>query len=454
MRIHPFRSVARCVPLLAATLCAPLAAQGEGEEGPRLGPTVRFGIEAKAHLRRSDENRFPVPFPFPPEQLPPGQDRAFLQTVDPGTSLELSAVTLFVDATWSELLAAHLKVDMIDLYDRNPTSGDKKVDVDEAWLRFGREMPPATLPAGSGAYLKVGKFGHFERQDDRHLESYGLVSTAFNRFEDTGVELGVDLGRHLYLKGSVTQGNPVFIRDPNALAGDNGTLEQLRNPHPRHALGSGILILYDAEVEDVDVDGDPELGIGVGLRFGDETGERGLELLAWGYERTLADTVDLEGTVYGGDLDLLLGPGNLTPLPLAGDEKREVGGNLWLYYGGVTLFAQYVDQELAGLPRTGWEVEAAWSIELPVRWALAGQQLFPFVAPAARYSRLDPDFANHPLTPVPSVSWEWDKLDAGVRLGIVPGTDLTLEYARNRFILKSGREAENDEYLATLRWRW
>ena len=30
----------------------------------------------------------------------------------------------------------------------------------------------------------------FERQNDRHLESYGLVSTAFNRFEDFGVEAG------------------------------------------------------------------------------------------------------------------------------------------------------------------------------------------------------------------------------------------------------------------------
>ena len=43
------------------------------------------------------------------------------------------------DATWGELLAAHAKIDAIDLYDRNPTSGDKELDVDEAWIRFGRE---------------------------------------------------------------------------------------------------------------------------------------------------------------------------------------------------------------------------------------------------------------------------------------------------------------------------
>ena len=33
---------------------------------------------------------------------------------------------------------AHAKIDFIDLYDRNPTSTDRNVDVDEAWIRFGR----------------------------------------------------------------------------------------------------------------------------------------------------------------------------------------------------------------------------------------------------------------------------------------------------------------------------
>ena len=42
----------------------------------------------------------------------------------------------------------------------------------------------------------------------------------------------MDLGRHVYVKVSATQGNPVFIRDPNALAGDNGT-PVFRRPNPR-----------------------------------------------------------------------------------------------------------------------------------------------------------------------------------------------------------------------------
>jgi hypothetical protein len=120
-------------------------------------------------------------------------------------------------------------------------------------------------------YAKIGKFGHFERQNDRHTESYGLVSTAFNRFEDQGLEVGVDLGSHFYVKGSLTQGNPLFFRDPNALAGDNGTPERDPDLHPAAVpdLLSGFPIFYDAEVEDVDFDGDLEVGYGLGVRFGE-----------------------------------------------------------------------------------------------------------------------------------------------------------------------------------------
>jgi hypothetical protein len=299
----------------------------------------------------------------------------------------------------------------------------------------------------------VGKFGKFERQDDRHLESYGLVATSFNRFEDAGVELGADLGRHLYLKASVTQGNPVFLRDPNALAGDNGTDALLRPPpNNRPELGTGVVILYDAEVEDLDVDGDPELGAGLGGRFGNDAGD-GLDFLVWGYRRKLAPTVELEGTFYGGDLDLLDGPFGLAPLPVEGDDKREVGANFWLYWRGLSLFAQYVDQDLGGLPRIGFEAELAWRFELPLVASLGGQQLFPAIAPAVRWSRLDNDFRNPPNAVAPSLGWDWEKLDLGVRLGIVRGVDLTLERAAHDFILGSGAHRDNDEYLATLRWR-
>jgi hypothetical protein len=445
---------------LAAGPASPLLAQGACDPPPPPAAEagsrdrrIELGVEVKANYRSSDSNRFPVPFPFDDPRLPPGPARRFLETVNEGEHLEISVVTLFADASWGEGLAAHAKVDLIDLYDRNPTSGDRQVDVDEAWVRFGRETPPATLaPAGRavGAYLKVGKMPKLERQDDRHLESYGVVSTAFNRFEDLGVELGVDFGRHLYVKLTATQGNPLFFRDPNALAGDNGLERILQGREP--PLDSGVPILYDTEIEGLDVDGDLELGGALGLRFADEEGLRGVDVLVFGYRRDLADTVDLEGTFYGGDLDLLNGPFDEFPYPgLDGRRKDEVGANLWLYWGGFSFFGQYVDQELAGLPRTGWEGEAAWAVDLPLRWAVGGRQLFGFVQPAVRYSRLENDFANPTFTPFPSGSWDWEKIDYGVRLGIVPGTDLTVEYAANTFVTAVG-DRDNDELLVTLRW--
>ncbi len=459
-----------CAVALAASPAAgseePPAAQGPPEAVVTAGALpaseaaeasafeVRFSVEGKVHYRDSERFRFPSPFVFPPEFLPPGATQAFLETVNTGQHFELSVLTLYADATWGEHLAAHAKVDFIDLYDRNPTSSDKKTDVDELWLRFGSD--PAALAERFGLYAKVGKFGHFERQNDRHTESYGLVSTAFNRFEDQGLELGAELGRHFYLRGSLTQGNPVFFRDPNALAGDNGTPDRDPSLHsnPVPELQSGFPILYDAEVEDLDVDGDLEVGAGVGLRFGEPGSRHELNFLAWGYERKLAPTVALEGTFYGGDLDLLNGPYDTFSLPIHGDDKREVGANLWIYQGGFTFFGQYVAQKIAGMDRTGYEGEVAWRFDLPLAWAAGGRQLFPYVQPVVRYSFLKPEFAGgSPRFPSPSVRWEWTKLDYGLRLGIIEGVDLTLELADNQMTLANGRQVSNDELLGTLRFR-
>ncbi len=442
--------------VLAGTSALPVLAQASpANDGETLtAPHLKWGLEVKAAYRDSEDKSFAVPFNFP--QVP-GQT-FFLRTVDPGSNLEVPVATLFLDADWGDALLGHLKVDMIDLYDRNPTSTDHRVDVDEAWLRFGRQTDPGFLPAHPGVYVKVGKLPKLERQNDRHLESYGLVSTAFNRFEDLGVEVGADLGRHAYLKASYTRGNPVFMRDPNALAGDNGTPANLpcgavatcaTPPHP--ALNSGVPILYDAEIEDAGSGGHEETGGGLGLRFSNEDGSRRMDLFAYGYRRTLAESVALEGTLYGGDLDLLSVP--FAPYPqLHGNEKRETGGNLWLYLDGLSLFGQYVDQDIAGLGRKGYEAELAWHFELPLFAALSGQQLFPSIAPTVRYSKLEPDFTNPANTPAPSLAWAWEKVDAGLRIGIVPGADLTIEQAHNRFRTKAGWRT-SDELLTTLRWR-
>ena len=445
--------------LFAACLAAPVRAQDQPstQETPAAGdqgsgkPTLKWGLEAKANFRRSDENRFAVPFQFKPIELPIGETKGFEETVNPGSHIELSLVTLYLDGIWSDSLRAHLKLDFISLYERNPTSTGTQTNVDEAWILFGRESGHALLAPRSGVYVKVGKFGKFERQNDRHLESYGLVSTAFNRIEDIGVEVGADLGRHLYVKGSYTAGNPVFLRDPNALAGDNGQPELLRaNPDP--VLKSGIVILYDARVQDLDTS-HPQSGLAAGWRTADPEGRNGVDVMVFGRQRKMAETVAIQGSFYGGDLDILNGPQDNFPFPVKNDRKRETGANLWLYLGGFSLFGQYVDQDLAGLPRTGLEGEVAWSFDLPLVWSLGGQQLFPSLTTVLRYSKLDNKFKNPKVTPSPSFGWDWEKIDAGLRLGLVGATDLTLEYAKNDFVLGSGAHRNNNEYLVTLRWR-
>lgn len=443
-------------PVAALALASSATAQdgapppAASDEATTPSPHLKWGVEVKAAFRDSED--FSFPFNFRPDPASPLVLPLNLRTVDPGGNLELPGAMLFLDANWGEALLGHLKVDFVDLYDRNPTSTDHKVDVDEAWLRLGRESDPGRLPERAGVYVKVGKLPKFERQDDRHLESYGLVSTAFNRFEDVGVELGVDLGRYLYLKGSYTRGNPVFLRDPNALAGDNGTEANLADP-PHPALHSGVPIIYDAEVEEAGSGGHEETGAGLGLRLSNEDGSRRADLLAYGYQRTLAPRVEMEGSRYGGDLDLLDAPFGTFP-GLDGDDKKEAGANLWLYLDGLSFFGQYVDQDIAGLGRKGYEGELAWRFELPLFASLAGQQLFPSLAPSFRYSKLEPDFVNPPpgRTPAPSFAWEWEKTDAGIRIGIVPGTDLTIEQAHNRFLTARGWKTY-DELLTTLRWR-
>jgi hypothetical protein len=443
----------RAVALAAAAVLAAVTAPAQSS----WRPSLQWSLELKGAYRESDDNVLVSPRFFPPDRLPPGQTETLLRTVDPGSHAEFVAAILQLDAAWGSRAALRLKVDAVDLYDRNPTSEDREVDLDEAWVRFGAETAPGRLAAGWGAYLKAGKIAKFERQDDRHLESYGLAATAFNRFEDAGVEAGVDLGRHVYLKASWTTGNPVFLRDPNALAGDNGTPERLRSrPDNAPELNSGVVILYDAEIEDWDLGEFAELGAGLGVRFGNEAGTRAADVLVWRFERTLAPTVDLEGTFYGGDLDLLDGPpAPGSSLPIRGDEKVETGANLWLYLGGFSFFGQYVDQEMAGLPRTGYDAEAAWRLDLPLLWAAGGEQLFPSLQPVVRYSKLDPDIiGGGPMFPAVSVRWEWEKVDLGLRATIVRGLDVTVEAARHDFVLASGAHRENDEYLMTVRWRW
>ena len=415
---------------------------------------IKFFLEAETFVnyRDSDSNRFATNFPFPPEALPVGQTNAFIETVDAGQHLEVSSISFKGGWQFNHDWSLLFKLDTIDLYDRNPTSEDRKVDLDNLLLRFGKKTTTRRFAKGAGGYIQLGKFEKFERQNDRHLQSYGLASTSFNRFEDTGIEFGYDVNAHFYLKGSITTGNPVFMRDPNALAGDNGTSDfrpPFNNPEPD--LKSGIVILYDAEIEDFNLQSKPELGLALGYRSQGKNNQWQSELMLWGYQRDLAESRDLHGTFYGGDLDLLDGVADFS-LPIQSDRKKDIGFNYWFYNQELTAFIQMAQQYIAGLERTAIEVELSYRIAIPFDWFINGKPVIKSIAPAVRYSVLDTDFSAPFEYPAPSVAWDWEKLDIGLRLEFQHSINLTIEFTVTEFETKIGT-ADNNELLVTLGWR-
>lgn len=391
-----------------------------------------FRTEAKAHYRYSQDNRYPTAFP-------PGSAH---ETVMPGHYMEISNIALMGSWVPVDRLLFSIKVDVVDLYERNPTSSDYQVSVDSWIIRYGTRHSQGLLAENTDFYLQLGKFGKFERQEDRHLESYGLLSTAFNRLEDSGIETGLELPSGLYARLSYTTGNPVFIRDPNALAGDNGVIASNADADISH----GISILYDAEVEDLNLKRTPETGLGLGWRWlGNDAASR-VNVLLFAYQRDLADATRLNGSFYRADLDILE-INNLVPgaeLPVSHDNKKELGTNLWWYHRRLSLFLQLVHQDIAGLKRDGAELELAYALDIPH---------FHRLIPALRYSRLDNHFRAGPSYPAPSVAWDWQKWDIGVNLDVTADLRLTAEYAINHF-QRNGKTEDNNEFLLTLRWRF
>jgi hypothetical protein len=430
--------------LLFGAASASLSA-AEDETAP---PRFRLRAEVKTHFRSSRDVTFLDPFPFPPSFLPPGQTQFFLRTPQKGSSLEVSTINLIGEAHLDPNITGRVEVRVLDLYNRNPTSSDDRIQLHDAWVRFGRKFEPLTeQPPGATTYLLVGKALRFSSQRARQLESWGLWGTAVGRFEELQTELGGTLGPHFYWRSQFSNGNPLFFRDPNALAGDNGTPERVPgNVHPIYQ--SGFPILYDTKSNDLNGSGKFQVGGGLGTRWAMGEGA-GLDLLGWYFRRSMADTVDLRGTFYSGDIKLLLGPFDLFPLPIHGREKTEWGANVEARAGGLRLFAQYVNQKIAGLPRSGAEAELGWRAEIP--GILVGETpVGRWVEPVVRASFINNHFVAPPLYPAPSVAWDWRKYDLGVRAGIVPGIDLTAEYALNDVNTRPGT-IHPDEVLITLR---
>jgi hypothetical protein len=408
-----------------------------------------FRTETKLNYRHSEANAFPTAFPFPAIALPVGQSTGLVETVDAGSHAEISNIALFLDWDVSENWAVKSKVDLIDLYERNPTSGDRKADLDQLIIRYGKKHTQGPLPRTTTGYAQIGKFGKLERQEDRHLESYGLSGTAFNRVEDSGIEMGVDFTKGLYAKLSYTTGNPVFMRDTNALAGDNG-IDRTPPPNDDPEIKTGIPILYDAEVETFNLSDTPETGIALGYRWLNDDGTNRVNLMLFGYERELAETQELHGTFYGGDLDLLDLSEQIqnVRLPITKDKKKEFGFNLWWYTSRASVFMQAIRQDLAGLERDGSELELSYAL-------LDSKTIFGIsqISPVIRYSIMDNHFVGDSRFPSPSFWWDWEKLDVGINTDFGENIRLTLEYAINEFKRKEKIE-ENNEFLLTLRWRF
>src|SRR5215212_8170352 len=433
----------------AALLVAALPLRAQTDPGQPSLWTWRARSEIRANYRNSNDTRFPLRFVFPPGFLPPGEATGFEQTVDPGRHGELSVAAVQLDLGYGTWLTARARVHAQDKYRRNPTSSDRKIDAEELWVRVGEKPEFLDRPEKTSFFLQLGKAPKMERQPTRLLESYGLASTAFNRFEDMQALAGGSVGRNLYWRIQLANGNPLFFRDPNALAGDNGTPEQRRpSATPTQApLNSGFPILYNAEVEEYAFNTrNLQLGEAVGYRWQREDQTLGFDLIAFHYRRSLAQEKNLTGTFYGGDIDLLNGPFDTTSLPIHGRKKEETGARLYSEWHGLTATVQYTKQSVAGLVREGYELETGYRFGLPYGWLAS-------VQPAARLSGIRNDFRDraNKTFPAPSVWWPWTKIDYGIRIGFIHNIDVTLEHAKHN--VGAPRKLDMRETLVTVRVR-
>ena len=400
-------------------------------------------FEVRANYRWSEKESHPVGFPFPPSFIPAGQTRVLLETPEPGSHFELNVADVTLDLGYGEWFLARAKVHAQARHRMNPTSNDRQFDADELFVRIGPKPEMLNRPAGTTVFVQAGKAPKMERQPTRLLESYGLAATAFNRFEDTQLLVGGTIGRNFYWRAQASNGNPVFFRDSNALAGDNGTPDR-QPPNPSVDIKSGFPIIYDAETESLFFETDNmETGAALGYRWQSEDQRTGFDLIVFHYRRELAEAADLYGTFYNGDIDLLDGAFGVGGFPLTDDEKSDFGARLYGEWGGLAGTLQYTTQEIGGLQRYGWEAEVGYHIPLQLGWIES-------IQPAARFSRLENHFAN-PQSPAPSMFWDWDKIDGGVRIGLRHGLDVTAEYTVHK--IESRFPLGTRETLVTVRWR-
>ena len=403
----------------------------------------KFRLMAEVRLNFRSSTDVSLPVPDTGASVP-----VVLQTVSPGNSFEVSNLTLTGDGELATGLNAHFMVTVVDLYNRNPTSTDDTVFLREAWLRYGKKVEWMEPNTSSSAYVQIGKAPRFSRRPYRWLESYGLWETAVGRFEEIGAEVGGSAGGIFYTRLAISNGNPLFFRDPNALAGDAGVAAAAQGSTTAPGYNSGFPILYDGKAQDVNFNGGFQWGTALGIKLIGPQSKNGFELLFWYFSRTLSERTPINGSFTSGDLALLRGLA--VPLPIQGDSKQEWGTNAEARIGPLRLWGQWLRQEIAGLKRSGYEIQGAWRFPLPGFFAAGDQPVGNWVTPSVRFSKIQNDFEVPSGYVTPSVGWDWAKWDFGARLGLVRGLDLTVEYAWSDATTKKGTIHPN-EWLVTVR---
>ncbi len=373
----------------------------------------------------------------------------FMRTPDRGSSFEIQHLAISGEGFVASGVFAKFEVRFLDLYNRNPTSSDDRVFVRQAFVRFGEKPELLSGIAGSKVYALFGMAPRFSKQVIRRLETYGLWGTAVGRFEQPQLEIGASFGPHIYARAMIGSGNPLFMRDTNVLAGDNLSEAAVNS---KATYGFGFPILYDAKVTEINVGANPEKGVGLGARFGGGD-EAGVDVLAWCFGRRLADTARLRGTDYPGELSVLRGAG--APIPTSGDKRHEWGINVQAKASGLRLFAQWVEQDLAGASRYGIEAEAAWIFQLPGLFLVGESPFGNWIQPSFRYSWIENRFSAPRAYPRLAVQWPWKKYDIGVRVGLVRNVDLTAEYTIHEvFRTVDLPNLPMKEFVVTLRTGW
>ena len=277
------------------------AAAQESPAGGGAGGSTGWAWRSRASYRRSDDNRFKTSFTIRQHPRLRGDGRPRLALRSSRTS------PCSRDAAWGDLFTLHGKVDLIDLYDRNPTSTGQKVDVDEAWVRFGREPEPATLAPGSGST---------QARQDRQVRAAERPPPP---------ELRPGLDRLQPLRGDRRRAGgpprPAFLRQGRGARPATRSSCATRTPWPAttarralpHAdpdpeLNSGIDILYNAQFANFNVDGKLETGGGSAGAWPTRRGATASTCSPGVTSASWPTGCAIHGTFYGGDLDILNGP--------------------------------------------------------------------------------------------------------------------------------------------------